>query len=599
MEVNEQRMSTNSDEEKLDLLRQPPSPTARKGGLATIPFILVNESFEKMASYGLMPNMIIYLMQVYNMEAATAAIILSFWSAMSNTFSIFGAFLSDSCLGRFSVILLGSISSLLGMTLLCLTSIFPQLRPPPCEPYINHTCKFPTPAHLSVLFSCFGLMSIGAGCIRPCSIAFGADQLDDKGRSENESTLQSYFNWYYASTALSMVVALTVVVYIQDNLGWQIGFGVPVALMSVSALMFLLGSPLYVRVKPSESLFTGYLRVLVAAFRNRNVSLSPDSSESDYLHNKSSDPKLLTPTPNLRFLNRACVIKDPARDLNPDGSAMNPWSLCTVEQVESLKVLLRITPILSSSIIVTVLILQTSFSTLQAKTMDRHVMNSQFEIPPGSFGVFMIVALTLWVAFYDRVMVTILARCTGRPSGLGPRTRMAIGIVVSCLAVAVSALVESKRRAKAIEEGVEDKKDAVLDMSAMWLIPQYALLGVAEAFYSIGQLEFFYSEFPKSMSSIAMALSTLGLAVSGLIGSALMNVVTGVTSGGGRVSWLDSNLNKGHVDYYYWLLTLLGLLNFGYFLICCWAFEPNDKEATGLPGAVDGEETDYKELPSA
>ena len=73
----------------------------------------VNESFEKVASYGLMPNMILYLIGSYNMKTAGASSILLMWSAISNVMAIFGAFLSDSYLGRFRVISLGSISSLL------------------------------------------------------------------------------------------------------------------------------------------------------------------------------------------------------------------------------------------------------------------------------------------------------------------------------------------------------------------------------------------------------------------------------------------------------------------------------------------------------
>lgn len=73
----------------------------------------VNESFEKVASYGLMPNMILYLIGSYNMKTASASSILLMWSAISNVMAIFGAFLSDSYLGRFRVISLGSISSLL------------------------------------------------------------------------------------------------------------------------------------------------------------------------------------------------------------------------------------------------------------------------------------------------------------------------------------------------------------------------------------------------------------------------------------------------------------------------------------------------------
>ncbi|CAH1442164.1 unnamed protein product [Lactuca virosa] len=103
----------------------------------------------------------------------------------------------------------------------------------------------------------------------------------------------------------------------------------------------------------------------------------------------------------------------------------------------------------------------------------------------------------------------------------------------------------------------------------MWLVPQYALLGLAEAFNAIGQMEFYYSELPKSMSSVAMAVFMVSNAFSGLVGSVLVNVVDLVTSEGGSVSWLSSDINEGHVDYYYWLLGLLNLLNFFYFLICC------------------------------
>ncbi|CAL5440581.1 unnamed protein product [Camellia sinensis] len=589
-EMEEGKISSYSDDQE-KFLNHPPRP--RKGGLRTIPFILVNESFEKVASFGLMPNMIFYLMESYSMEAATASIFLSLWSAMSNTLAIFGAFLSDSYLGRFPVIVLGSISSLLGMTLLWLTAMLPQLKPPSCEHFINSTCNnSPTSAQLAVLFSSFGLISIGAGCIRPCSIAFGADQLDNKDNPDNDRTLQSFFNWYYASTGLSTVLALTVIVYIQEHLGWQVGFGIPVVFMVFSALMFLLGSSLYIKVVASESLFTSFVQVLVAARKNRKNRYSDD------FYHKSQEPKFCAPTENLRCLNKACIITDPERDLNPDGSASNPWRLCTVEQVESLKALLKAIPMFSAGIMVILIICQNSFSTLQAKTMNRHIISS-FEIPAGSFSVFMIVTLTLWVAFYDRFMVALLAKCTGRPLGLSPRVRMGVGLLLSCLATVVSAVIERKRRSKAIEQGFQDDPNAVVDMTAIWLVPQYAILGLAEAFYSIGQIEFFYSQFPKSMTSISMALSTLGMAVSSLVGSLLVKIVNVVTTKGGKVSWLSSNLNRGHVDYYYCLLTFLGLLNFIYFLICCRVCEPIKNETTRLSSEVGEEESDYSELPSA
>lgn len=84
-----------------------------------------------------------------------------------------------------------------------------------------------------------------------------------------------------------------------------------------------------------------------------------------------------------RFLNRACTIRNPEQDLNPDGKASDPWSLCTVDQVEELKALLKVIPLWSTGIMMAVNISQNSFPLLQAASMDRHI-TSNFEIPAGS-----------------------------------------------------------------------------------------------------------------------------------------------------------------------------------------------------------------------
>ncbi|KAF5823889.1 putative proton-dependent oligopeptide transporter family, MFS transporter superfamily [Helianthus annuus] len=105
----------------------------QKGGLRTMPFIIstlfvhhfgfwfwfnvvfyfvANEAFEGITGQGLTSNMIFYLMEVYHMEVATGAIILSIWNSLSSGLSIVGGFISDSYLGRFRVIATGSLFSL-------------------------------------------------------------------------------------------------------------------------------------------------------------------------------------------------------------------------------------------------------------------------------------------------------------------------------------------------------------------------------------------------------------------------------------------------------------------------------------------------------
>jgi peptide/histidine transporter 3/4 len=120
-----------------------------------------------------------------------------------------------------------------GMILLWLTAMVPKVRPPPCD-ITTQSCKTPTTGQMTLLLSSFALMSIGAGGVRPCSIAFGADQLDNKSNPKNERVLESFFGWYYASAAISVLISLTAIVYIQDHLGWKVGFGVPAILMFLS-----------------------------------------------------------------------------------------------------------------------------------------------------------------------------------------------------------------------------------------------------------------------------------------------------------------------------------------------------------------------------
>ncbi|KAG5596562.1 hypothetical protein H5410_037794 [Solanum commersonii] len=91
----------------------------------------------------------------------------------------------------------------------------------------------------------------------------------------------------------------------------------------------------------------------------------------------------------------------------------------------------------------------------------------------------------------------------------------------SCMSMELSAITETIRRQKAIEEGHEDDPSSLVYKSSMWLVPQYALLGVAEAAHAAGQIEFFYSLLPKSMTSMASAMYTVGTAVSSWVVSIL------------------------------------------------------------------------------
>ncbi|CAA7057978.1 unnamed protein product [Microthlaspi erraticum] len=546
-----------------------------KGGLLTMPFIIANEAFEKVASYGLLQNMILYLMSDYGLGVVKGQTVLFMWVAATNFMPLVGAFLSDSYLGRFLTIAIASLSGFLGMVVLWLTAMLPQVKPSPCVASAGTNCSSPaaTSSQLALLYFAFALISIGSGGIRPCSLAFGADQLDNKENPKNERVLESFFGWYYASSSVAVLIAFTVIVYIQDHLGWRIGFGIPAILMLLAGIVFVFASPLYVKRNVSKSLFTGLAQVAVAAYVNRKLTL-PDHNDSydSYYHLKDSELK--APSEKLRFLNKACVISNREEDIGSDGLALNPWRLSTTDKVEELKALVKVIPVWSTGIMMSINVSQNSFQLLQANSMDRHLSsNSTFQIPGGSFGMFTIIALISWVVLYDRAILPLASKFRGRPVRINVKIRMGLGLFISFLAMAVSATVEHYRRRTAISQGLADKANATVNISAMWLVPQYVLHGLAEALTGIGQTEFFYTEFPKSMSSIAASLFGLGMAVANILASVILNVVKN-SSKKGKESWIEDNINKSHYDYYYWVLAMLSFVNVIYYVVCSWSYGP-------------------------
>ncbi|WZZ22601.1 hypothetical protein YC2023_123988 [Brassica napus] len=499
--------------------------------------------------------MILYLTVEYGMGTTEAANILFLWSAATNFFPLIGAFIADSYTGRFPLIGFGSSTSLLGMLSLWLAAMIQ----PKCDKSID-VCQPTTPFQLLLLYSFFTLTSIGAGGVRSSCLAFAADQLQLNSTTCISTTaLETLFNWYYFSVMLAYFLSESLLVFVQTKYGWQIGFGVSLAVMALSVALFFVASPFYVKFKCEPSLVSGLFQVLVAAFRNQHVDLASEEHVISYHH--ETGPSFSIPSQKLRYLNKACATSNPRQDLTLTGNSQNPWKLCTVQQVEDFKSLVNVLPIWSTGIILSlVTACQASFIVLQAKAMDRRTFIKGFEIPPGCYGVFMIISFVVFLVIYDIVVVPLVSWALRKPR-LGVMVRMGAGIAISVLCISTLAIVEYVRRKRAREEGGTM-------LSAMWLLPYMLLGGISEALISIAQNEFFYSELPKSMSSVATTLSGLNMAAASLVSSWIFTAVDTATCR----SWITEDINEGHLDYYYWLMTAFSLLNVVYFVWCSKAY---------------------------
>ncbi|MFS7959680.1 putative proton-dependent oligopeptide transporter family, MFS transporter superfamily [Helianthus anomalus] len=546
-----------------------------KGGLITMPFIFANEVCEKLAVVGFQTNMISYLTQQLHMPMTEAANTLTNFGGTSSLTPLLGAFIADSFAGRFWTITVASIIYQIGMVSLTLSAILPKLRPPPCQN--GQVCQEADNGQLAILYISLLLTAIGSGGIRPCVVAFGADQFDETDEKQKTSTWK-FFNWYYFCMGVSMLVAVTVIVYIQDYVGWGWGLGVPSIAMAISIVAFVFGYPLYRNMDPSGSPFTRLVQVCVAAYKKRNLAMVSDAKmlyENEELDASISVAGRLIHTKQMKFLDKAAIVTQ--EDYAKSQSKPNLWRLNTVHRVEELKSLLRMGPIWASGILLfTAYVQQNTFSLQQAKTMNRHLTKS-FQIPAGSMSVFTLTSMLATIVFYDRVFVPIMKRFTGVERGVSFLSRMAIGFTISILATLIAGFMEIKRKNVAFAHGLVDKPHETIPIMVFWLVPQYSLHGVAEAFMAVGHLEFLYDQAPESMRSTAAALFWMAIAAGNYMSTLLVTMVHKFSQGADGSNWLpDDNLNKGRLEYFYWMITLLQVLNLVYYLFCAkfYTFKP-------------------------
>jgi dipeptide/tripeptide permease len=441
-----------------------------------------------------------------------------------------------------------------------LTAAIHQLRPPTCTNG-ESDCQHPQSWQLAFLFMALGLLSIGAGGIRPCNIAFGADQFDTR-TEEGRRQLESFFNWWYFSFTIALIIALSAVVYIQTNVSWVLGFAVPTACLGVSIAIFLLGCHTYVYKDPQGSIFSDMAKVITAACRKHRLRTVVGSFYDPPVTGLDEPTTKLAHTDRFRFLDKAAIIAEPS-EIDNYGMSNNGWKLCSLQQVEQLKCLVAIAPVWVSGIGCFITMdQQNTFGVLQLMQMNRSI-GSHFKIPPGWMNLTSMIALSTWIIIYEQIYIPQARKITKKDTRLTMRQRISTGIFMSILCMLVAGVVEKKRRDSATKHGLFTSP-----ISFAFLLPQFFLSGMTEAFAAVSIMEFFTTQMPESMRTIAGAVFFLSLSVASYIGSLLVNVIHSAT---GKSPWLGGHdLNKNRLDYYYYVVAALATLNFIYFnLFAC------------------------------
>ncbi|GAA0150899.1 transporter [Lithospermum erythrorhizon] len=540
-----------------------PAHKSKTGGWLPAALILGIEIIERLSTMGIAVNLVTYLGGTMHLPSSTSANIVTNFMGTSFFLCLLGGYLADALLGRYKTIAIFSVVQTLGTAMLSMTTKLHQLNPPQCEAHASN-CQEANEFQMGILYFSLYLIALGTGGLKSSVSGFGTDQFDERDEKE-KAQMAYFFSRFFFFISIGTLTAVTVLVYIQDGVSRSLAYGICSVSMFIAILIFVSGTKRYRYKESSGSPLVHILQVVFASIRKRTIDLPDD----ELLYENAIEGSRIQHTDQFRFLDKAAIVAK--EDFENGSNAPNHWRLCSRTRVEEVKMMIKLLPIWATTIIFwTTYAQMITFSVEQATTMRRSM--GKFKIPAGSLTAFFVLAILITLAVYDRLIMPFWKKWKGKP-GFSSLQRIAIGLVLSTAGMAVAAIAEEKRLSVVKSEGRDTE---TLPLTVFILIPQFLLIGSAEAFTYTGQLDFFITQSPKSMKTMSTGLFLTTLSLGFFFSSALVSIVTKVTETHGGQGWLADKINYGRLDLFYWLLAVLGVINFGLYLICAMWYKPKE-----------------------
>ncbi|KAJ6803618.1 putative protein NRT1/ PTR FAMILY 2.3 [Iris pallida] len=492
------------------------------GGWKTFPYVLGGVAGVSMGYQGLLSNLLVYLIKQYHLNNADATQILSVVNGCIQFASILCAVVADA-LGCFYVVYVSLLASFLSSFLFVLTSAKPSLSSQSSSLGLSGA---PTGGQFSVLYFAIFLLAVAAGGSRLSSATFGASQVDT---SEGQA---SFFNWFSMTSYTALIVGMTAIVYVEDNVGWLIGFSLCAGASAVGVLLFHLGRPYYRHSECRENPFLTLLRSIGRKLWRKTQTTYESVSHYHRLDAAGSESR----PPQFE-------------------SSIDQHRLTETEEDEILSSIILLLPLLSTIVPVGLLSnIQSSLIILQAMVMDCH-LGPNFLIPAASTATFTHAAFVVSIPFLEGIVY--------KRWHISPLQRIGISHVLAILSFACTAIIESIRLASLDGPGGA--------MSVLWLVPPLLLMGLAEAFAVPSQLLFYFQEFPESLRNSSAGVTALMTGIGCYLSTTVVAAIRRDTN------WWQDDTDQSRLDNVYWLMAALMLLDFGFFLLCAVVYKSRGK----------------------
>ncbi|KAI3962243.1 hypothetical protein MKX01_030793 [Papaver californicum] len=538
--------------------------------------VIVVAGVEKFAFKGIQSNLVTYLTEVVKMNTSTAVKTMNIWFGVSYSLPIIGAFLVDYFTDRYSALLASSVLYVSGLVALTSTAFVWDAKSKIRISHAHEGASSSSSSSTLLLFLSLLLLALGQGGYNPCLQAFGADQLhltqDDNNQnqlpsstnptdgdeedditSSNDTKRSKFFRWYYFSICSGTLLGVTMLSYLQEILGWGIGYAVPTIAMAISVAPFFCGTRLYTvnrKPKAAGKNITPMIKNLVKSIKNTALMLTNRNNKTSHSNTFNAVELELQQKPGS------------SQDSDDQGTDMTNKVSADVlgdDPIEEKKSLLKLIPTLMLLLVFSIILQQpATFFTKQGTDMKRK-FGSHFIIPSAALQGVKSITIILLVPVYDQVVTPIFRIISRSKKRITVMQRMGFGLFLSVIAMSIAALVETQR----IKISRREPNNSSAQLNIFWLVPQYIIMGMSEVFTIIGMQEFSYSEVPNKLKTLGMALPQGVFGVGSFLSAILISILDKATSDG-KHSWFSDDMRGGQLDRYYWLLAISSAIN----LVC-------------------------------
>ena len=161
--------------------------------------------------------------------------------------------------------------------MLAISATPPGLRPPPCNPSQAVNCVKANMLQMGIFY--IGLCALGMGLagVKSSVSALATDQFDHNDKKE-KTKMEFFFNRFYLVINIGIILAVTVLVYIQDEVSRGVGYGICAAAMITADIIYLSRSRKYRYKKCSRSPLIQVVQVITAAIKKRKLEFPSDVS---------------------------------------------------------------------------------------------------------------------------------------------------------------------------------------------------------------------------------------------------------------------------------------------------------------------------------